>query len=410
MYLLLLVFVLIIIKIDKKSISSFLLFLIITSFVSLLLVSDNVIDISLSHFLYAAWVLISLLAIVMPWKRYTPVTSISVNNSKKMDIVAKFLSIYTIILTLYCLYIFSFVYSGVDDINRYKYQDGSAEFLYSLGISMKPYMLVIISYPISYTLIPLHFYYLSKNRAKMSIFCFIGSLLTITYGLTYFSRFHIIHYLLLYAVFFFFLRKTLSKKTKKNLTIIASSLGGFLIAAFLFISFSRFESYTYSNQNHNSIVHNQTLYSMFDYFSMWWPHGQDLFDRYELQSYYGMLSFQSISYFIKVVTFGVIPDFCSSLPLERIKIWKEYSGSFTGFPIYSLYDYGPFLALFVYYIYYKIVRKKRPINNSIKIEWLLYMSLFIQIPLYSTFYSTMNILLIGILLMYPINIYLKTSH
>jgi len=400
-------FILLACKYRKKTLVFFITILLSFSLVSRYLISSQVNDYSMNGMLHSILVIIFLGSIVTPWKLYCNVKSFQVVNEKRLNVISKILSWVCIVLTIYCFYISCFVYAQIDDINKFKYVDGTSDFLYSLGITMKPYILVVIAYPISYILIPLHFYYLSKKEVLRSSLCFLGSLLTIAYGMTYFSRFHIIHYFLLYIAFYLLLKNTLYNKIRRKIKYISLLFLMVGVIIFITISFSRFESFNYVRIESDSRIQNSTIYSLVDYFSMWWPHSQTLFNNYDFQSFNGQLSLQSISYFFSVISFGLIPDFCSGLSIERVRIWKDLSGSFNGFSIYSLYDFGIFFSILYVCIYYYKVKANAPRNGNISITWLMICSLLLQLPLYSIFYSVLHVVLLGLLLYLPINLYIN---
>lgn len=357
------------------------------------------------HFI---WIVITLCLIILPWRNFRKIQYISCENEKKVDNLAKVLIILTIFLSISSGILSYYVIKNVADINVFKYVDGPTDFYYSLGIDLRGFLLTTLLYPISYLLIPLFFYYLSRKRKLMVTGCFIGSLLSIFYGLTYFSRSHMIHFVLLYLFAFVLLKNTLSSKQKKTITIIFFIFGILVISGFTLISMSRFDGKQYSTA-HNTThkIENTTLLSAMDYVGMWWSNSEELFSRFDFNTLKGGIAFGSLRNFVETATFGLIKNNSHSVEKDRYKLMREYSGSFIGVGAYTLYDFGPFIGLFVYLLYFLFLRKLKPRNSVITIHKLLYTIALAQLPLFAIFYSSLNIIILLLFFLIPISLYLR---
>ena len=125
---------------------------------------------SQSDIFYVLWTGTVLFLIVSPWKNFTGINRFSSINSVKIDRFDYVVGSLCVFMTVGCLLIYSALYYVVEDVNIFKYKEGIQQDVYSsLGVSMLPYMLAYVFYPLSYLFVPLIFYYYSQKRIKMMI-------------------------------------------------------------------------------------------------------------------------------------------------------------------------------------------------------------------------------------------------
>lgn len=366
--------------------------------------STQVIDI-----VHAIWIIITICAIVLPWKDYKRIKEITCYNNVRTDRLATALIVLCIILGISCGILSYYVLTNITDINRFKYYDGPSDFYYSLDIDMHGFILTTLLYPLGYLLVPFVFYYASQRRFMKAFWCFVGSLLPVVYGLTYFSRAHMTHFIMIYIAAFFMLRKVLPKIQNRRIRNVILAVGIGVSVGFFYISTERFEEHDYSTGNRN-ITYNtssSTAISMIDYLSQWWPNSQEMFRRYDGTTMNNEIIFQAVANFANTVSLRIIPNDAKGRLRRRTELFKEYTGSFIGVGAYTLYDQGFFLGLLLYALYGWFVRKQKPHMSTIPITSLLVVFALIQIPLFAIFYSTFDVVLLMLLLLIPMVLYLK---
>lgn len=394
--------------VGKRSIASFLSLIIIISLIFYCAISDqNLFD--ASHLLHALWVILTIGAIVLPWKEFKNIKVIEGYDLKKTDSVSRVLIITCLALVAFCIIISFFVLSYISDINQYKYTDGTQDFYSSLDMDLHALTLAVLLYPLGYVLIPFVFYYMAQKRLKRSLLCFLGSLLPIVYGLTYFSRAHIVHFILIYLAAYLLLKDTIDINYKNSLKKVLVVLGIASAALFVSISINRFNDNVYMRSSGEIESKNAAWVSSLDYVSMWWPNSQLLFERFEGETLGNEILFQQIHKFFYITTFGVVKNNADIIANDRQLLLKEKSNSFIGVSGYTLYDQGPILGIFLYLLYGFFVRKQKPKNGKISIGSLMLVFILIQYPLYSIFYSVMDNILLSLMYMIPVFMYMRKT-
>ena len=366
-------------------------------------------DFQMIDIVHAIWIVITIGAIVLPWKDFKGISEIRVENKKRVDTIATILIVICIILGVSCSVIAYYVLTTITDINRFKYVDGASEFYYSLGIDMKGFILTTLLYPLGYLLVPFVFYYLSQKRIAKAVFCFIGSLLPIAYGLTYFSRAHMTHVILVYIAAYFLLKNTLPKLKSKMVRRIIVLVGVAAVIGFASISTSRFEDHEYDTGNRDLAYtnRNSTIISTIDYFSQWWPCSQEMFRRFDGRTMHGSIIMQSTATFFNTISFNIIPNDAKGRRVRRETLFKEFLGSFIGVGAYTLYDIGPLFGLLLYALYGWYVRKQKPKGRSVSMSSLLIIFVLIQIPLFAIFYSVFDVVILSLIFLIPILAYMR---
>jgi oligosaccharide repeat unit polymerase len=355
-------------------------------------------------------IILLILLIVLPWSKYHNINAIEGIDPKKLKIITRVLISINFFVFLIFLISTIVVMTLVEDINEFKYSEGvSTKFFYS----MMPYPIIYLNmsiflYYTSYFLLPLHFYYLHKNKIWLAVICFILSLNIILYGLTFFSRAVVIQYLFLYLATFFMLKGVMSVKVKRMLRNIVLVFGGVALSYFLVVSQKRFEedkktSKVYSKTIPvNAFTQDPTIYGYLDYMSQGYLNGYEVLQKYTGEGFNGSLTFDSILNLVST------PNQTYDRIKYRQKIWpSKYSYSFNGYVAYTVYDYGIFGGILSGILYFFIIWKIRPRNNALKLKDLFLIVLLIQIPLMSIFYSQTGGIFIALILWVLLNIYLK---
>ena len=406
MFLLLLIAGLFVLRsVNRRSLAYYYTLVVIISLVGNLFVRENYVA-SLPDVLHAMWIIIVLAFLILPWKSFHSIREVKCSNPKRLKNVTIFLIVFLMIQLVGCSVLAYYTMTMIDDISMFKYHDGTTDFYYSLGINLRPFMLATFFYPLSYIMVPLHLYYLSKGEKSLSFWCFIASLVSIVYGLTYFSRAHLIHYLLIYLGSFWLMRDTLPREASKSLKktmIIAASL---VVAYFVYISIARFEEHDYITRSGTLISDNTVVNSLFDYLVMWWRNSETLFGRFDGTTLHGQIAFQDINRFLSLIGINVGTRGVDLVKMREI-VLGEYSGSFIGAGEYFLYDFGPFFSLIVLIIYYSYVSRIHPRKGVISIDKLIIVSALAPLPTFAIFYSVLNVVLVLLLFVIPVNLYIR---
>ncbi len=409
-YFILLLLLFVILNRTIKSVSLFLILIQILSLSGALYVGlDYQIDTVFKWFnVFLTGLILTL--IISPWRKFNKIQNITFRNElklKKLTDVLLFISLFTFI-TLLATVIFVFLL--VEDINNFRYGIGvSTKFYYSLPINIKAIILANYLYYLSYFLIPLHFYYLGKRNFKMSVFCFIGSLNIVLFGLTFFSRAIFVQYSLMYIAFLFLLYDTLDIQIKRYIKIAIIVIGVFFSIYFINLTKERFVGdHLYEKTiSQKSRIQDPVVYSYFDYLSQWYHNSMYVLNTYDFKTFKSQATFQPIISLLAQYNF--IKYSAKDYAKLRKSLWPHHWDKFNGLVAYMIYDYGYTISILVSLIYYSIVRRLKPKKREISIINLFYLILLIQIPLLAIFYSFLGGIIIPGLLLIPIHIYLRTT-
>lgn len=351
-----------------------------------------------------------LTSIIIPWRSFKNIKEISYSNEVKLKKLTKSL----IIISIFPFVTFSatsiFVFLFVDDINTFKYAEGvSEEFYYNLPFDVRAIILSSYIYGISYFLIPLHFYYLSKRKYRMSFWCFIFSVNIILFGLTYFSRAVFVHYALIYIALLIMLYSTLEKRIKKYIKNTLILLLSLTAVYFVNISLKRFTTDNLYAETipSSSFIQDPVIYSYFDYLSQWYCNSMYVLNSYNFRGFNGQVSLQSALSLLG--QYSIISYDAIAYSALRQQLWPLHWYTFNGFVAYTIYDLGYILTIVFSLIYYLIIRRLKPKNNQISLLNLFLVVLLIQIPLLAIFYSAVGGIVMPLILSIPIFIYLKIT-
>lgn len=390
----------------KKSLVLLFLMLQIASVASVIIVqlddySDN--ERTLYNVLF---MIIVTLPIILPYKNYSDITAIKKIPSKKFNKLSTVLFIIGGFSFVFLLATALVVNILVSDINAFRQEEGmSVDFYYKiLPFNVKFFILAYSIYYFSYFFIPLHFYchYVGdKKRAKIYL---ILSTNLILYGLTFFSRWTIVLFILLYVAHWVCYRNLIPDNERKKEIKLFGIAGGALVAFFLVITFSRFgdaTAYEREEMNQESIVKNTSLYSMFDYLGKSNSRSIYYLNDYKGKTFGGrdlMSETQNFFSIFRIVQPSQISDY-------KDKIWTEFRGTFRSYSCYLIFDVGYFLALVLSLIIIAILKRKQ--SQVISFDKYIVSSLFMMVPICSIFFSYLNVFLLCVIFYGFIKLFLK---
>lgn len=411
MVLLLYFILLLIIYFKSKSVALFLVIIQVISLSGMIFINLDYEINSLFKVFNLVFTGVILTLIISPWRKMRDIKAVSVKNERKIKKLTKFLVGISILPFLVFLVVAALVISQVSDINAFKYSEGVAnDFYYTIiPFNIRFFILANYLYYFSYFLVPLHFYYLHKGNYKWAFLCFLFSLNSILYGLTYFSRSAFVHYGLLYISFLMLFYGALTAKLRSlinKIIIVVSVLVGLY---FVSITTNRFDNDAVYEEKIplDSPVQDPALYSYLDYLSQSYHNGMEILNAYDFNTFSGQTALNPI---LTLLGQYRIIDFEASEYSElRKKLWPEHYYTFNGFVSYSVFDFGYIGTIIITLLYYYYVSKFSPKKSTVSLEDLFSVSLLIQIPLFAIFYSSISIIIIPLLFLVVINFYLKTT-
>ncbi|KKX51743.1 hypothetical protein L950_0203810 [Sphingobacterium sp. IITKGP-BTPF85] len=182
--------------------------------------------------------LLLLYLIISPWRSYSGIEKIASIEQEKLYLITRFLILVNVICFVILLTIVIIVQTLVENVNEFKYVAGVNHTFIENNL---PFPRIFFSFAIvfsnfAYFLLPLHFYYLHKNKNRLAIICLILSLNIILLGLTYFSRAVVVQYLFLYVALLYAFYGTISKNSKRVMKKTFFVMGGILLIYFIDIS------------------------------------------------------------------------------------------------------------------------------------------------------------------------------
>ena len=356
------------------------------------------------------YTIILLTLIISPWKTYTNISKINFSNEDKLKLVTYLILIASFFSFIVLSATTILVFSSFTDINYFKYSEGVyVDFFYALPFNVRFLILAGYLCEFSIFLIPLHFFYQARGNRRLSNLCFFLSLNIVITGLSHFSRVAIINWLFIYLSFYILLFNTLNTNYKKSINKVIAILSILFLLYFSYVSTQRFSSDTQYNKlvRTNSLIRNPVLYSYIDYLSQSYNNGMYVLNDYKFKTFSGQLSFSPILTLLG--HYGIGDYTVAKHKLLRRKLWPYHYYTFNGLVGYFVYDFGYFFALLISLIYYYIIRKLKPYNNSISIFNLLILVLLIQIPIFAIFYSALGGIVFPAFLLIPILIYLRPT-
>lgn len=387
LYLFLIYYTYILLSNRKSYVVVFLTLLQLISVVAAILIKMELEIDSVSDVLCCMLMLFVNTSVITCWRKSSKVKKIT-GNSHRIEKIRKFFFVIMPFIWSILFIVAVTVISLVgDSINEFKYGDGnSTDFFYTmLPINVKWYILASILYQLSYFMFPFHFYYLSRHEYKYAIICLFYSTSILLFGATFFSRWTILQYFLLYITLFLVCKDTIAptliKKMRKVLFVTLILFG----VGFITISITRFEDNTHYEKTipSYSVIQDPTLYSFCDYLGQANRNGLEVLKNYNGSTLLGGYTFDAVRSTLSA--FRIFPYDSEKYRAKREVLFGAYSGGFTGLTAYSVMDYGIILTLILFLLYAWYIPKH--LRKIITFHDLCLIMCFVQIPICSMFYS-----------------------
>lgn len=371
----------------KKTVVVILTLLQILSLIAAFLIGIKIEINSLDDVFYCFLIIYVNTSVIKAWSNSSYIREITANDQRVDKLRKYFFVIMPFIwLILFIVAITVIILVG-DSINDFKYGEGnSTDFYYTmLPINVKWYILVSILYQLAYFMFPFHFYYLSNRQYKYAIVSLFYSTSILLFGATFFSRWSIIQYFLLYITMFFICKNTIPPQIiniMKRVLIIMSTV---FAIYFISISITRFEENTSYEETipSDSKIQDPTVYSFCDYLGQSNRDGLEVLRRYNGVTMAGAYTFDVTRNVLS--TFRILPYNRENFMLKRKMLFGPYAGGFTGLTAYSVMDYGILMTVFLFWLYSRYIRRR--LRVSITFSDLCVIMIFVQIPICSIFYS-----------------------
>ncbi len=354
------------------------------------------------NFLFLA---VALTFFIVPWNRFKYKCMISEPNPKRLRTLTLWLfAINSITFVLFAIAIF-YAFTTVTDYSAFKNLGESEGFIKQLPINHTLFLMALYLHPAAYFLIPLHFYYLSKNRYLYSLISLVLSLNIIFNGLMVFSRSGFIVYMLLYGLYLPFFYPKLSRRTKRTIKLSGLTLLSLTVFVFYIITENRFTNVLFYKQavNSESIVTNPVVYSLLDYCSQWYKNSNEIMSMYSFETLKGELSFPL------VLLIGNALDLIDYHP-ERIEstlysLWGSYYDKFNGLVANLTFDFGYLGTIFFLFLYLVALRLLRPINGVLRFNSLLVLGVVFVLPAMGIFNSELKGVFYHVLIILSLMVY-----
>ena len=345
------------------------------------------------------------LSIILPWENYTKITTIETLPKRKFDKLSTLLFIIGGFIFLILFIVALYVNVLISDINAFKYEDGSSmDFYYAmLPFDTRLFILAYSLYYLSFFFIPLHFYSLYIGDVKKAVIYFVLSLNLPLYGLTFFSRWTIALFILLYLSHWICYSRIVPDKLRKKEIKWMGIFIGSLMAVFVAITISRFTtdtSYEKEVVNRSGVDMPPTLYSIFDYLGQ-----SNSVSLYHLNQYDGNTFGGSYLLTEAQNFFSVLRIVSPSNSKERIdKVWTEYQHSFRTYACYTIFDVGIIGAISLSILFVLLVRRR---GKKISFNSFMRSSILLMVPCCSIFFSYLNIAFFTLVLFFFLKVYLR---
>ena len=347
---------------------------------------------------------IILSSILIPFYLFNGVRSIKTISQKKLTKLCRFVYFFGsigFILTLLTGIISIFIFNSISaNVAEYKNGGIADELLQQV---LPDFIFTIMGFTSAFALVALalHFYFLSQNQFKKSIYPLFISLTLPLGALQELSRGRIIMYLGLYLMTYLYLKKAIPTPNLRRLnkyiriTLIPLSF------VFIFISVDRFSDNKYNEYESNPVIN-----SLLDYAGQWHKNSLEVINDYDDSKNMSGSRFKYLS--------RRVSRFFGETPIEQFEldiiVYGKLGTRFRGLVSNLVYDLGYFGSLiFVILLMflYGIARPNR--KKELGFEQIIY---FIFFSLFALFFFQGNILVLSffsfsILIAIFLNIYLK---
>ncbi len=351
------------------------------------------------------FLVVILTILILPWNKFNYKIPISEPNPRVLRIYTIILFCVNGIIFFVIMAIFYQVHPEVTDIENFKNSGVAKDVIMNLNI---PYPLLLFSwyfYPTAYFLIPIHFYYLIKNKFFLSSLSFLFSLNIALLALTVFSRSGIVEYLFLYGFYFFFFYHGIKGKIKdlfKNKIfisfVIAVTVGfGCLTVYFYEITENRFKNLPIKS---DTFIENPAIFYLFDYASMWFKNSNEVMSLYQFNILKGELSFPLL--YVIANKLQLIHYPAGTLEDKLYSIWGDNSITFNGLIANLIFDFGYLGSTLFALTYFFIIRSIKLKKDQMSFNTLLVLGVFFILPAMGIFNSHMKLVAYNALIVYTI--------
>ena len=391
----------------KNKWASILAFIHLVSVLSGVLLDYRMID-SPTGIFYALLICVDLFLIIRPWGYLRIPNEVIYNyRNSTFESIIIIMGIFSFVFFLPVVFAVNSIDESVAD---FKY-GGGMEYFYNspaFPIPFKIFILITYIANLSIIALPLHYYYLINGNKWKAVLALIASLAYVLRGLAYFSRSVPLQYIMLYGMFFLFFYKLFSRKAKRTMLSIVLIGASLLIVNMVLITNDRFEEHYSINQtpyvqDKEKYISEPTMVSYIDYLSMGYYDAYDLLERYDGTTFKGQVTFKEV--LVLLNQYLGLPFSSDELQSLREKLWPGmWAKTFNGYVGYVVYDFGIIGSFLITLLYFLIIKQMcSGSKKSLELSKLIWLTLLIQIPLHSIFYSALEGLVIPCIFFYVLN-------
>lgn len=356
---------------------SILLILVIFSNISCLIVFPEFQIETVEEIQITLYTFIILSGILLPFYLFNGIKTVKAIPLNKLNRLTRFVYFFGSIgffLTLLTALISIFLFRSISvNISEYKNGEVGEELLKNI-LPESLFTIMGFTMAFSFIALALHFYFLTQNQLKKSIFPFIISLTIPLTSLQEFSRGGLVMFVGLYIMTYLLLRNAIPKKVlkqfKNKLRIISISI----LSAFLFITLNRFQENSYNDNEMNP-----ALESILVYAGQWNKNSLQVLKNYDDSK---NLSGSRFKYLTRRVD-----RFLGNKVIDQGEIDKNTFGNlasaFRGLVSNLVYDLG-YLGTLVFVIFYMLLYRiaKPNKNHEIRFQQIIYFILFSFISIF----------------------------
>lgn len=293
---------------------------------------------------------------------------------------------------------FSFIVIESANITEFK-NDGLANELIRQWVDPKLVTVANLFSPMGYLALGLHFYFLLKRNVLLALIFFVLALNLPLNSLHGLSRAGMVHFLLVYAFMYLYIRPLLPASHRKFFRNLGGIFVFIFLSVFLFITNARFgEGNYYSRYSELSpFWHDKTvLISILDYASQWLSNALIVLSGYSLDSIWFGKSFKIFE--IGAVFFGF--EYQSYADVRQATL-GEHASKFLGLVTVLIFDFGYIVTVFVLLVFFVIVRCLAPRKRVLSKNNILFFPVLIAAPImfFTNNYFSNTALSVGVVLL-----------
>ncbi|MCE4217586.1 oligosaccharide repeat unit polymerase [Pseudarcicella sp. GAP-15] len=251
-----------------------------------------------------------------------------------------------------------------------------------------------------YLAIPIFYYHLSRQENKMAIYAFLLSSSSLLSGFAFYSRAQIFTYSLIFVIYFFLIKNTLSSSIQVKVLNFIKYATFSVVVLFLTITYLRFSSMDYYGERipQNSIIKDPIIYSLFDYASQSYSNG-----LYQLEVYTSQKNLHGEQFLRDVYQilnfFGVVSwDVKESQELID-NAYDFDGGAFNGYTTPLVFNFGYFFTIVISSLYFICTTIMLKNKSAVSLKSLFFLILLLFIPTVSIFYTGYAIILFPLILL-----------